>query len=158
MSFKTLLSTSYEALLRIEDHKLRLRERTILTDYIHLQTMYQYDTLSDSKKELRLLAIDEHGSTELSYKICTFDFSQAPAFIALSYTWGSPKLIKSIKINGNKYNIRDNLYSALRALYDNGPPKEMSHPLEWLWIDAICINQNDVRERGKQVAMMGEYF
>ena len=27
-----------------------------------------------------------------------------------------------------------------------------------LWVDAICINQNDVEEKTKQVAMMGRIF
>lgn len=33
-----------------------------------------------------------------------------------------------------------------------------SQAFEWLWIDALCINQSDTSERNEQVFRMGEIF
>lgn len=33
-----------------------------------------------------------------------------------------------------------------------------NRPSEYLWVDAICINQADVAERGSQVSMMGDIY
>ncbi|OAL00781.1 HET-domain-containing protein [Phaeosphaeriaceae sp. SRC1lsM3a] len=67
---------------------------------------------------------------------------------ALSYEWGDPNGLKhTILINGQPIQVRDNLFHALACL------RELSM-FEPLWIDALCINQNDIRERNHQVGMM----
>ena len=60
------------------------------------------------------------------------------------YSWGSPKDVKEILLNGKRAFVRGNLWSALRQL------RLMSSP-RTLWIDALCINQNDVQERNHKM-------
>jgi hypothetical protein len=47
--------------------------------------------------------------------------------------------------------IRKNLFSFLEVW------QEESHPVT-LWIDAICINQEDILERNRQVALMYKIY
>lgn len=74
---------------------------------------------------------------------------------ALSYTWGDQSQTRPILLNSSVFHVGRNLEAALRRLarypdYADGGLK--------LWVDAICINQRDVGERGRQVRRMGEIF
>ncbi|OCL07607.1 HET-domain-containing protein, partial [Glonium stellatum] len=70
---------------------------------------------------------------------------------ALSYCWGDPKKVAQISVNGEPFHVGKNLFSALGVL---------CHPdtTRTIWIDAICINQNDRKEKGHQVEMMREIY
>ena len=72
-------------------------------------------------------------------------------FEALSYTWGSTEKLDDINISGSTMKVTQNLYLALRHL---------RHPDEdrILWIDAICINQDNKKELGHQVRHMAEIY
>ncbi|KIW07209.1 uncharacterized protein PV09_02074 [Verruconis gallopava] len=66
---------------------------------------------------------------------------------ALSYVWGKPECTERILVNGKMLSITSNLASALRRLrYPRSPRR--------LWIDAICINQENVEEKNLQVGRM----
>jgi thioesterase domain-containing protein len=61
-----------------------------------------------------------------------------------------------MKIDGFMFHIRPNLFEALqaaRSLLEKKP--EVSR---LLWIDAICVNQEDIPERNAQVAKMGRIY
>lgn len=90
----------------------------------------------------------------------------APRYIALSYEWGSPeraeddgvlRLVRpywpGLMVNGLARDARPNLLRILRLLRSR---IEESQPA--IWVDAICINQQDVDEKGHQVAIIGEIF
>lgn len=70
---------------------------------------------------------------------------------ALSYVWGSDKLSHRLTANGQVLYITSMLYDALWCL---------RHPREdrILWVDAICIDQSNVRERGHQVRQMSQIY
>jgi hypothetical protein len=70
-----------------------------------------------------------------------------PEYLALSYTWGDLSNRRDIYINGHKFSITSNLYQALQHLRSNTAVRH-------LWIDAICINQND----NEQVPRMREVY
>jgi hypothetical protein len=70
---------------------------------------------------------------------------------ALSYTWGGTKMSKSVQIDGKILGVTANLYSALYHLRSSDEDRI-------LWVDAICIDQTDLRERGHQVAQMGQIY
>ena len=58
---------------------------------------------------------------------------------------------KSIKIDGKLFSVHQNLYCFLRTAI-------RSHSEEWLWIDALCIDQGNLNERNHQVGMMGSIY
>ncbi|KAK1759047.1 heterokaryon incompatibility protein-domain-containing protein [Echria macrotheca] len=73
---------------------------------------------------------------------------------ALSYEWGDEgDLGDVITVNNHPSPraIQKNLEDVLREIRQE--KEDVT-----LWIDAICINQNDATEKGHQVAMMGKVF
>lgn len=70
---------------------------------------------------------------------------------ALSYTWGGTEISASIKINGRTLNVTENLYLALQYLYSQKTDRI-------LWVDAICINQGNKKERGHQVQQIVDIY
>jgi hypothetical protein len=72
-------------------------------------------------------------------------------YTALSYVWGSPDKVETIFVDGLSLGATVNLFSALRDLRDD------TRSL-WLWVDAICINQVDEQEKGRQIRMMGQIY
>lgn len=81
-----------------------------------------------------------------------------PKFEALSYEWGDPdKPRHEIIVNGQPFKVWENLFYALK--YIRPVPLRDNHVnSRILWIDAICINQDDIDERNHQVGMMGDIY
>ncbi|KAG5656925.1 hypothetical protein KAF25_011094 [Fusarium avenaceum] len=74
------------------------------------------------------------------------------SFAALSYVWGSASPEDPIlKIDGFDLKIRQTLKHALEAIA-SGPEKM------FLWIDQICIDQENYAEREIQVALMAKIY
>jgi hypothetical protein len=74
-----------------------------------------------------------------------------PKYEALSYAWGDSLSMEYISINDKFLLVRSNLATILRYLRK----KKVSRIL---WIDAICINQNDVAEKNVQVQRMVQIY
>jgi hypothetical protein len=74
-------------------------------------------------------------------------------FAALSYTWNDPSLPEqTVYINGYEKPITGILHEALQHLRIR-----LRKGLK-LWVDAICINQEDIEERNLQVKRMGRIY
>lgn len=122
---------------------------------------FEYPSLDRTKSQIRLLEILPQPDSSLQYNLTTFDVSTCPPYIALSYVWGNSRPRSTILINGKCFTIRDNLSYALphlAKLRDGGNKSEFMRPEKHLWIDAICINQTDTKERNHQVEMMKDIF
>jgi hypothetical protein len=75
-----------------------------------------------------------------------------PKFTALSYTWGSRSDGQQrILVDGCCINITFNLHAGLTHI------REKDSNLV-LWIDALCINQDDILERNRQVPLMRDIY
>ena len=71
---------------------------------------------------------------------------------ALSYVWGDMRIReRDMVCNGRPIKITANLWAALRQIWAKWPEKK-------LWVDAVCINQEDTAERNGQVMMMGDIY
>ena len=79
---------------------------------------------------------------------------QPLTYVALSYTWGSPADTTLIEVNGEQWVVRKNLEAALRALRE----KRLLHQGCAVWVDALCINQNDLLERREEVGRMRSIY
>lgn len=75
-------------------------------------------------------------------------------YVALSYTWGDATDTRNIILNGHQTAIGANLESALRVLRDKQPIK-LGYKM---WVDALCINQRDIVERGQEVKRMRKIY
>lgn len=74
-------------------------------------------------------------------------------YYALSYTWGSADAYENILVNNNNLPVAFNLWTALHSIGAYIRDQEA-----YIWVDAICINQSDVPERGAQVLLMTRIY
>jgi hypothetical protein len=107
-------------------------------------------------------------------------------YIAVSYAWGPPIAEHAIMLDGHKHMLPDNMWQFLKVwrlrLDQEGQDqqgrghvtREMAlrapdfvsqaswHLWEactdWLWIDALCIDQTNMQERMHQVRIMSKIF
>lgn len=79
-------------------------------------------------------------------------------YTPLSYTWGKAEDKVPIQIDGQKLEVARNLTVALRHMRQYKQVKETASTESFWWVDAICINQEDVPERNSQVRSMTRIF
>jgi hypothetical protein len=70
---------------------------------------------------------------------------------SLSYMWGSKVSPLQIQVNGAMVDVKDNLHQALKRI-------RLAETVRVLWIDALCINRDDINERNHQVSQMGRIY
>ncbi|KAI2631810.1 HET-domain-containing protein [Hypoxylon sp. NC1633] len=68
------------------------------------------------------------------------------------------KVTKDILVDNQHFPATANLASALWHFRKYGSTNEQTGEIKWLWVDAVCINQNDIPEKNHQVAMMGSIY
>jgi len=129
---------------------------------------YEYSKLEQSDTiRIRILRID--SATENEPIICSLiPSSLDDDYEALSYVWGSDEPTEEIKIRDAKptgnnrrnvipvlrersFYVRPNLYAALKNFRSRKVPVDM-------WIDALCMDQENDEEKEIQVAMMEEIY
>lgn len=71
-----------------------------------------------------------------------------PKYQFLSYLWGDASLRATIILSDLNYTVTRSLYEALLHLRQKSTPRA-------LWVDQVCINQQDVHERNHQVERLG---
>jgi hypothetical protein len=97
-------------------------------------------------RHIRLLNVSR---TELTISHANLD--DAPNFIALSYTWDGQQRDQDLICNGLRLKVTRNVLAVLPYLYlQNGPYT--------IWIDGICINQEDESEKSVQVPLMQDIY
>ncbi|KEZ39436.1 hypothetical protein SAPIO_CDS10154 [Scedosporium apiospermum] len=79
--------------------------------------------------------------------------SDENAYTAISYVWGEKRYSNLICVLSEEsyLYIGSNLYSLLKNL-------RQADEVLCLWVDAICINQDDITERNRQVHQMCDIF
>jgi hypothetical protein len=116
---------------------------------------YHYSHLSSSSIRLLRLLPSEDGLKHLrcelfEYPLQNSDKSSHP-YEALSYVWGSENKPRTITVDGKILYITENLYAALLRLQDHLCSRV-------IWIDAICINQANIKEKQDQIPLMVDIF
>jgi len=110
-----------------------------------------YQPLDPATAEIRFVTIQPGDWTDkIKCTLMPASLDDQPSYEALSYVWGDPNVRKDIYLNGLPFKVTANLESALRHLRLKGE--------RTIWIDAICINQNDLDERTSQVRIMGKIY
>ncbi|KAI7779775.1 hypothetical protein LA080_000372 [Diaporthe eres] len=131
----------------LEMHVPAKRLKTTAT----LHHQYQYTQLADD--EIRLFTLfPGEGTERMQGMIWTTTSKMAGPYKTLSYVWGPEQQpMHVLKTPSGDLSIKDALFTALITLR---PKRE---PLT-LWIDALCINQGDNREKTQQIALLPETF
>ncbi|KAF4879587.1 Heterokaryon incompatibility protein 6, OR allele [Colletotrichum siamense] len=76
---------------------------------------------------------------------------QDQKYVALSYAWGSSRRSNKIVVNRQAHCITFNLDRALRAI------RRTAEPIV-VWVDSLCINQENASEKSHQVGLMHDIF
>lgn len=108
--------------------------------------------LDTDRRQIRLLTLlpGQFGSL-IRYTLQIVSLDDDPRYEALSYVWGDPRYRLPIFSKDRTLLVTENLEAALRHLRLEDKPRI-------LWIDAVCINQEDLDERSHQVSMMGSVY
>jgi len=115
-------------------------------------TMVQYSPLDPNSAEIRLLELLPGApNTPLYCKLIVVTLGRRPNFEALSYVWGDTTVKRSITVDGDVFQVTTNLEEGLRAL-------RYRRKSRTLWVDAICINQQNVAEKNFQVPLMSSIY
>lgn len=110
---------------------------------------------------IRLLYLRHQDSGEQligELKTVQLKSSSPPRYTAISYVWGDDAAFdhRPVVIDGKDVRVLKSAYPVLKR--STSEVEYGDHNGFALWIDSICINQNDIQERGRQVAMMGRSF
>lgn len=105
---------------------------------------------------IRLLTLDPG---ELDDPICgklTLEYlNHMPVYDALSYSWadasGNTSLAETVTVNGVRVAITSSCHWALKRI--RKPLSKKS-----IWVDSICIDQDNKNERGHQVDLMPQIY
>jgi hypothetical protein len=140
--------------------------------------VYEALPLTPALRLLNLRPESENGTMALE----TYTLDSAPPFAALSYTWGCPFSYPNYELeNAAETPIFNRRYTADRdnpTLCNSGiiyvtrnaieaianiktafiEPGNTFDGTTYLWVDAICINQEDLDERAEQVKIMASIY
>jgi hypothetical protein len=107
-----------------------------------------YQPIDSENGDIRLIEVlPGHYNDAIQMNLHTNNLGDKPNYEALSYAWGTTPSSNRAIINGYPVPVRESLDLGLRRLRLTDEPRT-------LWVDALCINQNDVRERSHQVQQM----
>ena len=111
---------------------------------------YQYNELPRDGSFRYIVLHRGIGNDPLKCSLQTAPLAKT-TFEAISYVWGKSKKNKKIICDGRVIRITKSLSNVLRRL-------RLPHKRRKLWADGICINQDDLEEKGHQVAIMGDIY
>ena len=117
---------------------------------------YQYSLLPLKDDNIRLLCLlpSENESAILQCKLLDYSLrsdTRIHLYEALSYVWGNQDVTLPIQVDGLEFPITINLHAALSCLRDHSFPRI-------IWVDAICIDQDNLQERAYQVQLMAKLY
>lgn len=116
--------------------------------------LYTYRPIDLEECSFRLIHLPKRDGGPLRCEIFHTDLRDAEngmEYEALSYTWGDLHKSHELEVNGKTLPITRNLHLALQHLQN-------PHEDRILWIDALCIDQENIEERGHQVRNMASIY
>ncbi|KAI3319142.1 heterokaryon incompatibility protein-domain-containing protein [Xylariaceae sp. AK1471] len=121
------------------------------SEHIRDNVEFQYSALAAG--EIRILVIHPARNADDPIRCSLQHISLAAPgeYEALSYAWGDRKNMKPLIVDGKGFKLRENAEAALQRLRSSDQDRR-------IWIDAICINQNDDGEKALQLPMMTQIY
>jgi hypothetical protein len=114
-----------------------------------LQLSKKYESLGNRK--IRLLQIcPGHDLNTIECDFLYVDLHSPGEYTALSYAWKKQDACVPILLNGMVHLVTEDVYLALLYL--------RKRQVAILWIDTLCINQDDTEERNRQVQQMKDIY
>jgi len=121
--------------------------------YEHLDDAVKIvDTAENPPVSVRLLDVLPGAKTDdIRCELRCVTLSNGVDYEALSYTWGAPDCVHQIRCGDRFLMVTVTIKEALETLRD---PKR----IRTMWVDQLCINQEDVDERNSQVRNMHHVY
>lgn len=130
----------------------RQEPASVLSNSVNIKPSKLYAPLNAKKREFRLLTICSGSfDDEVRCNLVPVQMGSKPSYAALSYYRGSKDERATIKVNGQAISVTQNLELALKYFRKN-----KSHTV--IWVDAVCINQEDIVEKSSQVCLMRDIY
>ncbi|KAM0158435.1 hypothetical protein ACHAPG_004113 [Botrytis cinerea] len=120
-------------------------------------SQYSYSTDPLDSDSIRLLGLmpDKDLTSPIHCRLHDYSLRESDRGIhlyeALSYVWGSLENLKVVYVNNRSLSVTANLYAALLHLRDRNFERI-------IWVDSICINQEDNTEKSHQIQLMAKIF
>jgi Heterokaryon incompatibility protein (HET) len=127
---------------------MRLLPRDVAEE---IERPYVYEKMVTTT-EIRLLRlVPSPFSRTVRCRIEHHPLGRAPEYEAISYHWGDCSKTQQILIDGHWFKVTQNAHDALhnRSFYTM---------TRYVWIDSICIDQDDAIEKAKQVRLMTKIY
>ncbi|KNG85407.1 hypothetical protein ANOM_007103 [Aspergillus nomiae NRRL 13137] len=109
--------------------------------------------LDCARRDIRLLTILPAGMSKApircSLRVASLD--TFPEYEAISYVWGDTREMNEILLDGRTIPVPKNVRRILQRLRHRTKRRV-------LWIDFVCINQDDVVEKNTQVPLMSAIY
>ncbi|KAH9904823.1 HET-domain-containing protein [Xylariomycetidae sp. FL2044] len=99
----------------------------------------------DSIRVLDLLPGDEGSPIRANIRVAAL--ADRPSYETLSYVWGSQADLVAIEVSGRRFQVTRNLHAALQRLRRRKQART-------LWIDQLCIDQENLAEKAAQIRLM----
>ncbi|KAN0099122.1 Heterokaryon incompatibility protein (HET) domain containing protein [Hyaloscypha variabilis] len=112
---------------------------------------FQYKPLDRKKHEIRIIILYPGCDGPIQCSLAAVSLDDAEEYEALSYTWGDVNQQTFIIVDGVDHAITVNAAIALWHLRRKQSSRN-------LWIDTLCINQQDDEERIHQVQLMKHIY
>jgi hypothetical protein len=110
--------------------------------------------VTESKLPTRVIDVGETDIREPSIKVTNEESGQ---YIALSHCWGSNPLIRTTKETLTKHQRQLPMDKLPKTFQDAVTISRMLN-VRYLWIDSLCIVQDDVQDWEEQSAVMGDIY
>ena len=113
-----------------------------------------YQPLAQDQKEIRLLKLRagvRSAPVECVLSTVSLLDIPKPVYETISYCWGDESVRDTISVNGRELDVPSSAKNALLRMRDALQERI-------LWIDAICIDQQNFDERAQQVSIMGDVY
>lgn len=114
---------------------------------------FQYSSLAPG--EIRVVRVyrqsDQPDQLKFNFRVTNLE-DKTLKYTAISYVWGD-------SVRTASAHARDGTTLALTASA-HGVLEELmaENPFQYFWIDALCINQDDMTEKNQQVRAMGKIY
>lgn len=160
-----LFNTNFASVLQRNMHQAATRQMkpqlgpcpVTNDDEDNFSSLYNSLRLPYGSRKIRIfhvLAESCSNINRLDIQLRVMDLQHRPRFCALSYAWGSPTAAShKVHCGNHVIGVTPNLWSALwhlRKVYGAALPP--------LWIDRVCIDQDNEDEKTAQLQLMHHIF
>ena len=111
-----------------------------------------YSSIDSENRDIRLLELcPALYDDTIQLRLRPKKANEKTDYEALSYTWGTTTSPREALLSGTPISVTESLDLCLRRL-------RYADRSRILWVDALCINQDDIQERSKQVQLMAMIY